>query len=42
MMPFQATWMDLEIIILSDLTQRNMISLMWKLKKMQRNEYASV
>ena len=41
-MPFEATWMDLEIIILSELTQRNMMSLMWKLKTIQRNEYASV
>ena len=32
-MPFEATWMYLEIIIFGELTQRNMISLMWKLKK---------
>ena len=36
-MPFAATWIDLEIIILSEVSQRQMscdITYMWNLKKM--------
>ena len=35
-MPFEATWMDLEIIILSEVSQRQIlhgITYMWNLKK---------
>ena len=35
-MPFAATWMDLEIIILSEVSQRKIsydIAYMWNLKK---------
>ena len=35
-MPFAATWMDLEIIILSEISQKQIydITYMWTLKKM--------
>ena len=42
-MPFAATWMDLEIIIWSEVSQTekdiyHMTSLMWNLKKNDTNE----
>ena len=45
MMPFAATWLDLEIIILSEVSQTEKdkytydITYMWNLKSKQRNEY---
>jgi len=33
-MPFTATWMDQEIIILSEVSQTHDITYMWNLKKM--------
>ena len=45
MMPFAATWMDLEIIILSEVRQRktdyHMISLICGIKKNNTNELIS-
>ena len=45
-MPFAATWMDLEMIILSEVRQRERhvpydITYMWNLKKNHRNELIS-
>ena len=45
-MPFAATWMDLEIAILSEVRQRRIlhdITYMWNLKKMiQMNSYTNI
>ena len=41
-MPFAATWMDLEMIILSEVRERQMpydITYMWNLKKNDSNEH---
>ena len=41
-MPFSATWMDLEIIILSEVSQRQIsydITNIWNLKKWQKWTY---
>ena len=37
-LPFTATWMDLEIIILSEISQTNTISLIRRISKNKTNE----